>query len=340
MSKADDLLNTPYDPSQGSGPSIEDWAKIRDAQKANDPYFGTNYGSEVMGPDGTPLFPTNPSAAGMSFSDRRDYGYGNFTPGAVSAQQGFNTMGDTAANRAAPTLQRTSGDWSGAGATAGQFSNPAYMNQMGTRGQQEQFTNQLRSDMAGNQPSLAQLQLKQGADMSLQNQAAMAASGGPTNYAFAQRNAAQQGANTMQGLSMQQGQLRAQEYAQARGELGNALNQQRVQDLQSTGMSYQNAIQQAQLEAGQNQNQANLEAQQRNLNQAGQMGFYGMGQHVADQDLASRMHYQDLMATKYANDKNLAQNAAQFQTAEDNRQTAAQYQMAAGALGGMSGGLK
>ncbi len=122
--------------------------------------------------------------------------------------------------------------------------------------------------------------------------------------------------------------------------LGNALNQQRVSDLQATGMSYQNAIQQAQLEAGQNQNQANLEAQQRNLNQAGQMGFYGMGQHALDQDLASRMHYQDLMATKYANDKNLAQNAAQFQTAEDNKQQAAQYQMAAGALGGMAGGLK
>src|SRR6185295_4304994 len=112
--------------------------------------------------------------------------------------------------RAAPVLQRTSGDWGGSGATAAQFSNPAYMNQMQTRGQQGNYINSLQNDVNGGAPSLAQLQLQQGADMALQNQAAMAASGGPTNYAFAQRNAAQQGANTMQGLNMQQGQLRAQ----------------------------------------------------------------------------------------------------------------------------------
>ncbi len=339
MSKADDLLNTPYTPGvDPAGPTAQDWRTIYDQQRKDDPMFGAK--APVMDSSGQPLFPDTPEAMGAGFSDRRDFGYDNFSPNASGINRGFQGMGDAAANRPAPVLQRTTGDWGGNGPTAGQFSNPAYQNQMQTRGQQGDYINSLQNDVNGGTPSLAQLQLKQGADMALQNQAAMAASGGPTNYAFAQRNAAQQGASTMQNLNAQQGMLRAQEHTAAQAQLGNALNQQRVADLQATGMSYQNAIQQAQLEAGQNQNQANLEAQQRGLNQQGQFGWYGMGQHVMDQDLASRMHYRDLMASKYANDRNLQAQSSQFQTAEDNRQSAADDQRIAGAIQPLASAFK
>jgi hypothetical protein len=96
---------------------------------------------------------------------------------------------------------------------------------------QQALVDRLNSDLNGGQPSLANLQLQAGAQQSLQNQAALAASGGPMNAAFAERNAALAGASTMQNLSMQQAQLRAQEYAQARGELGSVLANQRGQTI-------------------------------------------------------------------------------------------------------------
>ena len=179
---------------------------------------------------------------------------------------------------------------------------------------QAQLIEQLKGDMSGQQPSLAQLQLQQGADTALQNQASMAASGGPANSAFAQRNAALAGATTMQNLSMQQAQLRAQEYAQARQELGTTLNQQRGQfiagqtaaggilkdtrgaDTQMVGFDYQNALEQAKLEAqqrGLNDEQARFYV---NAYMAAQLQKQQAQQRYTEQSAANALQAQGIAA--------------------------------------------
>lgn len=249
----------------------------------------------------------------------------------------------------------------------GGFNNPdMYANreqgvQQQSRDQQQGFVNRLQSDMNGGQPSLAEMQLRRGSDAAVANAQALAASGGPGNYAMSQRQAMQQAAVQGQNLAADTAQLRAQEYAQARGEMGNAVQNMRsqdlqnqgqsyqnitnqaglqaqqsqamrAQDLQAAGMSYQNALAQAQFEQQQNMGQAQLDAQQRGLNAGLAAQYYGMGNANLNTDLASRMHYLDLMSSKYANDRGLAQQASQFNTQQGNLMAGATMNAAASAL--------
>lgn len=135
----------------------------------------------------------------------------------------------------------------------GLYNTQDYGAAMQSRGQQQGLVNRLQGDMAGGQPSLAQLQLKQGTDSNIAAAQALAASSGPQNAALAQRQAMQTAAAQNQSLSGQSAMLRAQEYAQARGELGQATTNLRGQDIQNLGMTYQNTTNQAQLAAQQAQ---------------------------------------------------------------------------------------
>lgn len=210
----------------------------------------------------------------------------------------------------------------------GMFQNPTYLQGQQTRAQQGDYANTLWGDMAGGAPSLAQVQLKQGTDAALQSANALAASGGPGNYAAASRQAAQGAAVAGQQLAGQTAALRAQEYATARGELGTALTSQRAQDLTNQGMSYQNAIAQANLENDQNKTQASLQQNQNALNQQGALAWSGQQMGVLSQDQEAKQHYLDLMAQRYGVDKGIGIQ----QQGIDNQKTAAWIGAGAAAL--------
>lgn len=160
------------------------------------------------------------------------------------------------------------------------------------QGQQE-LVNRLNSDLSGTAPSLAEAQLAQTTDQNLAAQRSMVATAGPMDYGAAQRAAIMGGANTQQQAIQQAAILRAQEYAQARGELGTVLGQQRgqtlenfnaqnqlltskrAQELQAMGLDADSALKQANLEAQQRLNNANLQAGQNQLNQNREMGYLG-----------------------------------------------------------------
>jgi hypothetical protein len=194
----------------------------------------------------------------------------------------------------------------------GQFANPLFQQSQQARTAQLGFMGQLQGIMGGNYPSLAQAQLAQATGNAINAQASGAASSGPGNYALAARTAAQNAANLESNAANQSAQIRAQEFQNALGMYGNQTNQLRGQDLSSAAQSYQNAQQEAQFNQQQNQEQAELEMRQRNLNYMGAQGFYGLGMKPEESDLASRMHYMDLMQQKYANDRGIGEQARQF----------------------------
>jgi len=160
-------------------------------------------------------------------------------------------------------------------------------------GPQDQFRNaqmglvsQLQNQAAGQGPSIAQMQLQQGADRNLANAIAMRAGG--QGGGLAMRNIAQQRADIGQQLAGQAGIQRLQEQQQAQQMLGGVAGGARGQDI---GL----ATEQAQL--GQQAALANQNAalQQTALNDK-MAGFYNTG--LADLDMAQRSAAQDLEKLK------------------------------------------
>lgn len=145
---------------------------------------------------------------------------------------------------------------------------------LGARGSQADALGLAQQAAMGNAPSVAQQQLLQGRDQSLQNAMAMANSvrGGGANLAAAQMGAMRQGGEQMGQVNQQSAMLRAQEMAAARAQYGGMAAQMRGQDM---GLQGQDA-QQSQFNAG-------LEQQQHGLNDAYQAGMYGLQQHASDQ---------------------------------------------------------
>jgi hypothetical protein len=209
----------------------------------------------------------------------------------------------------------------------GQFSNPLFAQGQQARQQQQDYIGQIQNAINGNAPSLAQVQLQQGVAANIAGANALAASAGPGNAAMASRQAMQNAGMQNQALAGQSAALRAQEYNSAMQQMGTATTNQRAADLQGLGMSYQNAIAQAQLEQGQNNTQAQMEMGQRGMNDAAALGYRGMGNDALNNDLASRMHYMDLMAGKYSNDRNLAAQQSQFNITRSDQQQAAAMNM-------------
>lgn len=163
-------------------------------------------------------------------------------------------------------------------------------------GPQDQFRNaqlglvsQLQQQAAGQGPSIANMQLQQGADRNLKNAIAMQASqrGGMAG-GLAMRNIAQQRADIGQQLAGQAGMQRLQEQQQAQQMLGGVSGGARGQDI---GLATEQA-QLGQQAALANQN-ANL--QQMALNDK-MSSFYNTG--LADLDMAQRGSAQDLEKLK------------------------------------------
>ncbi len=124
------------------------------------------------------------------------------------------------------------------------------------RDQQARLAGQLSEVVAGRGgPSVAEQQMRAGNAQAAKNALQVAASARGGNYASAAGAAQQQNAMAAQATNQQTGMLRAQEIAQARGELGSLYGQMRAGDV-STG---QLAIsgQQAQADAAMRQMQIN-----------------------------------------------------------------------------------
>lgn len=88
----------------------------------------------------------------------------------------------------------------------------------------------LESDLAGNQPSLAQLTLEEGRDASINNAMSIANSARGNTMGMSQIEALRSNQAAMQQARREAAMLRASEYATARGELGTTLGQKRAQD--------------------------------------------------------------------------------------------------------------
>ena len=146
-------------------------------------------------------------------------------------------------------------DQSGHQRQMGRLTN-AQTNASVARRQQMQDLGLLRSAATGEQPSVAEQQLKAGAEQAIAAQAAAAASarGGAGAQTAAQRQAAFQAANTLAQTNQQAAILRADEMARARGELvagGQAiragdLDQQNIQ-INAAQAALQPELAQAQL---------------------------------------------------------------------------------------------
>jgi len=96
---------------------------------------------------------------------------------------------------------------------------------------QKSLAQQLMEQSQGQGPSLAQMQLQQGADQNIKNQAALIASQRGMNPAQAARAVAMQGAAQGQNLANQAAQLRLNEQLQKQQLLSQTLQGQRGQDI-------------------------------------------------------------------------------------------------------------
>ncbi len=144
-----------------------------------------------------------------------------------------------------------------------------------TRFGQNQTIAMLQARAQGLAPSPAEIQLQQGLQSGLAQQQALAhsARGGVQNIAAAGQQAATSGADLSATTNQQAGILHAQGMADATQQLAQASAAQRASDLQAQGMSEDDALRRAQLEAGQNA-----------LSQQGQLGFEqaGFNQNAAE----------------------------------------------------------
>ncbi len=196
-------------------------------------------------------------------------------------------------------------------------------------GPQDQFRNaqlglvsQLQQQAAGQGPSLAQMQLQQGADRNLKNAIAMQASqrGGMAG-GLAMRNIAQQRADIGQQLAGQAGMQRLQEQQQAQQMLGGISGGARGQDI---------GLATSQAELGQQAALANQNAalQQQALNDK-MSGFFNTG--LADLDMAQRQSAQDLEKLKVNQNLGIqGVNAQSYEGASKRR---------GDLIGGIGGGL-
>lgn len=96
---------------------------------------------------------------------------------------------------------------------------------------QMQLAQQLQAQANGQGPSLAQMQLQQATDQSLNQSLGMIRSAQGQNGALAARSAALAGSQQLGGLGLQSGMLRLQEQRQAQAALGDLANQGRAGDL-------------------------------------------------------------------------------------------------------------
>ncbi len=159
--------------------------------------------------------------------------------------------------------------------------NQDYAQQQEARGLLRGFANDLYAQTRGEGgPSLAELQMRAGADRANSSALAMAASGRGGSSLLAQRAALQAQASNQQANNRDTGMLRAQEQATAREQYAGLLGALRQGDLSAR----QGSLSQAGM-ISQN------EQFQRRLNDERAMQFWQGRQHVADQATALSQGY-------------------------------------------------
>jgi hypothetical protein len=217
------------------------------------------------------------------------------------------------------------------------------------RAAQQGLISGLQGAIAGKEPSVAEIMLRNATDRNVANQYALAQAANGMNTGLAQRTAMINAAEMNQQAIMQQAILRAQEIAQARGQLGGALDSARGADLslagQQAGLQQQTnlanagaantanltqaqlaqaqAIAQAQLQQGASQfnaqasNAATMEQAQ--LQQAAALANQqaGLTAGTANAQLAQQVALANAQAQNQTNQQNAAlQQAAALQNAQ------------------------
>lgn len=113
-----------------------------------------------------------------------------------------------------------------------------------TRNQNQALIQALQAQASGQAPSLAQMQLQQATQQNIANTAGQIGSTRGMNPALQARLIAQQGAAQNQNMAGQAAMARVQEQQGALGNLANALQAQRAQDISMAGLGAQTGIQQ------------------------------------------------------------------------------------------------
>jgi hypothetical protein len=237
----------------------------------------------------------------------------------------YRQMGEAAAGRAGVQLNYGRSDHlsnvAGRGLAAGAEA----------RGQQQEVAGVMRSAALGSEPSRAELLGRGLIDQSLKAQLAGAASArGGAEAQMAARRQVQQGAAGFQQQGMNQlAALRADEMERARSAWGQQVGQIRGQDYQGVGA----ATGLAQMEAQKAQAQGQLEAEQRRLNQAGQLAYEGMGWDTNNASLQAGIGKSQLEQSSYQFGRQMDMAERQM----DAQQTAAMVSAGAGVAGSAIG---
>lgn len=281
--------------------------------------------------------PTPGSKVAPSDTYQNAFRYGGFDGAAqidrnrfVGNAAGAQNYADVVRDRGGPQVNYGQADQD---RSAGQ----AYGQQAGASiGQQQHASDLARQAAEGTAPSAAELLMRRGNDEAMQNSLRMAAGArGPAALAGAQSNALDANAMQSQRSVNDIGAMRAQEMAQARGQyIGASQNvyasqaNQRAQELQQQGLDAQQA-----------QYQANLEMEQRRLNDT---TYMGLGQQAQGWE---RLGYDVNQAQLSANEAMYGQrNQAGMNEAQLAQQRSEQsdrnYWNTVGAVtGGVSGGM-
>jgi len=206
--------------------------------------LGTVGGGVVGGLFGGPLGAGLGMSAGSLLGGYLDGAYDD--PAALDPYQvdpslydtsGYGSISDAAKQRAAAAQDRTAPttDWSMANQDRGLS--------METRGRQMGLANDIEAFLRGEKSSLAQQQLASGMQRVNAEAANSAANvrGGAGNQLLAAEEARRAAQGSQLELNRQQGELRAQEEAAARGQLASLLGQTRGQDLGQRGQSQDQA---------------------------------------------------------------------------------------------------
>lgn len=342
--------------ASGGGLYGHDSTYLTDSSGAGSGVIGPmgHYGDDLKSSGGTPDQRTAITAQNLPGAlDPAMFRYGNFSDQANADRGQLQGYIDQTRGQVAPQIAPTQYNYAGidpglvaqsqdalgrsqqAGLSQGAIAGRLATDQTGAG--QDALVGRLNSDLNGGQPSLAAQQLAQGQAANNRQALSMAAGarGGAGNQVAALRAAMQAGAAGNQTLNAQQGELRAKEYAQARGELGGALGQQRSQNLQATGMAadvygqertadlgtagmtYGQGMQAGQFQAQQNQfdanlqaqqaaSNANLDAQQRQLAQQGTIGYGQQQQTIASTDIGARDQFGNLINSRDLAERGLA----------------------------------
>ncbi len=197
--------------------------------------------------------------------------------------------------------------------------NDDYARSLAARAQQEQLAGRLTGILDGTGPATqAQLQLAQGNRDAIAAGQQMAASARGTNALIQSRTANVGAVLGAQRAGEEAAMLRAREEAQARGELAGLLGGMRTQDMGSRSES-----------AGQAQFGTQTQMEQRRMNDAKQLGLFGLSNDIAQSQLDANIRV--AQGNQGATNANGQFNASQ-QSATDQRERAAQ----AGFFNGMS----